>query len=438
MMRALVTFVLIAFAAPAYAAAPVVEVVSAGGVKAWLVEEHSQPLVAMKFVFRDSGTAYDPKGKEGRAQLMVGLLDEGAGDLDAQAFGEMLEDHAIQMGFGVDEDSVSGNWRALSEEAPVAVKMLGMALAKPRFDGDAVERVRGQILTLQQQREKSPAHLIDVAWRKAVFGDHPYGRDGMGTAASVKGLSRKDLMAHAERYLARDALVVAVVGDVTSEVLKGWLDEAFAGLPAKADRDTTVADAVFPEKGARVVVKSAVPQTLVMFTGPGLVRKDPDFYAGYVMNHLLGGGVMSSLLYEEIREKRGLSYGVSTAMEPMRHSALWSGGFSTRNEKAGEAMSTLRATLEAFAQKGPTAEQLEAAKQYITGAFMLGLDSHMEVAGYLITMQMHDLGRDYFEKRNGLMQAVTVEQVKAVAGRVVAPARLQEILVGQPVLEEAK
>jgi zinc protease len=419
-------------------AAPVQEVVSKSGVKAWLVEEHGLPLVSAKLLFVDAGTAYDPAGKEGRAKLAVGLLDEGAGEMDATAFSEALEEKAIRLSFGVDEDGVTAAMTVLSEFAPDGFRLMGLALGKPKLDEAAVTRVRGQMMTVLIQQEKDPGYVLQQRWRDVVFGGHAYSQPEWGTKESVKHLGRGDVVDYLRRYVARDNVRVAVVGDVTPAQLKEWLDAGLGGLPAKAQREVTLKDVALPAKAQQVVVENDVPQTVIAFGTQGVARKDPDFYDAYVMNHLLGGGTLTSLLSDEIREKRGLAYGISTALQPMRHAALWAGGFATKNDRAGEGVAALRQVMQDFAAKGPDEKQLAEAKQYITGAFVLGLDSNMDVASYLITMQQNDLGRDYLEKRNGLMNAVTREGVMKAAKKIVNTDGLQVVLVGKPVLEVKK
>ena len=415
-------------------ATEVQEVVSDKGVKAWLVEEHSLPLLAVKFTFLDSGTAYDPKGKGARAAMTAAMLTEGAGELDATAFSKALDDHAITLDFDVDSDDLSGSIKSTSEFNKEAFQYLGMTLNHPRFDTAAMQRVRQQILSLLGAQAKDPQYLLQRRWSEVLFGEHPYANPELGTAKSVQALTVGDFKQYMKAYLARDRLVVAVVGDITPEALKPLLDEAFGGLPATAKPDVTIADVQLPVEPHQVVVESDIPQTVALFGMQGLKRDDKAFYDGYVMNYLLGGGSLNSRLFIELREKRGLTYGVSTALMPMQHAALWSGNFATRNDKVGDALAALRDTLRHFATEGPTDEELLQAKHYLTGSFVLGLDSNRSIANYLITMQVNHLGRDYLDKRNGLMNAVTKDGVKAIAARMVDPKVLQVVMVGKPVL----
>jgi len=416
-------------------AADVQEVVSAKGIKAWLVEDHAVPLLAVKITFRDSGAAYDPKGKEGRASMAAAMLTEGAGKLDATAFSMALEDHAIELGFAVDDDTFAGRLTSTSEFTQQAFDLMGLALQHPLFARVSMDRVRLQMLSALHAQEKEPQYLLRQRWSAQLFGDHPYARNGLGTAKGVASLKDADLKKYLQAYLTQDRLVVAVVGDITPEALSLLLDSTFGALPAAAHPDSVVADVTIPNLPQQTVVVSDIPQTIALFGTQGVKRDDPAFYDAYVMNYLLGGGSLSSRLFSEVREKRGLTYGISSGLTPMRHAALWSGSFATRNEKVGDALKALRETLQTFANEGPSEEELAKAKQYITGSFVLSLDSNQAIASFLITMQMQRLGRDYLNKRNGLMEAVTREGVKAMAVKIADPKRLQVVMVGKPALD---
>lgn len=434
-MRARLRIALLVVAAfmPSLAAATEVkEITSPGGIKAWLVEEHALPLIAVKIAFKDSGVAYDPAGKEGRAAMSAAMLTEGAGDMDAHAFNEALENNAIRMDFAVDEDLFRASMESLSEHAELAFSYLGLALSKPRLDDDALERVRRQTLATITQQEEQPAYKLSRAWEKLVFGAHPYANPSLGTPESAKALAKADLQEFAQHYLTRGNMLVAVVGDITPEALGTLLDAHLGGLPEHYAPDTVLKDASLATQGAEKAVTHDIPQTMVMFGAPALKRNDPDYYAAYVLNQILGGsGSLTAKLSEELREKRGLTYSVFTQLDPMMHAAVWRGSFATRREKTSESLDTLKNALAQFAQDGPTDEEMARAKQYLTGSFVLNLDSNGEIANYLIAMQLHQLGRDYLDKRNSLMEAVTKEQVAALAKRLADPAHLFIVTVGK-------
>ena len=415
------------------------EIVTPSGIRAWLVEEHSLPLFSIRIAFNDSGYAHDPAGKEGLSNMVAGMLMEGAGDMDSNSFNEALESRAIQMNIATDEDKLETMMEALSETKEEAFSYLGMALTAPRFDDSALERVRAQAISLIAQQEQEPGYAAHRKWQQLAFGDHGYGHPSLGDKKSIGSLTRGDLKDFAGHYLTRENMLIAVSGDITPEELSRLLEANLAKLPEHFTPTTQVAEVKLPTKGETVTIPFDIPQTMVLFGTQGLKRNDPDYFNGYVMNHILGGGgSLNSRLNQEIRAKRGLAYSVNTRIDPMTHGASWMGGFSTRNEKAGDAVKALLDTLKDFVAHGPTQAQLADAKQFLTGSFVLSLDSNANITGFLISMQENHLGRDYFEKRNSLVNAVTREGVMAMAKRILQPDNLLLVLVGKPNLPAAE
>src|SRR5581483_2845374 len=338
---------------------------SPGGITAWLVEEHSVPLIAMRFAF-EGGSAQDPAGKEGVANFLAGMLDEGAGDLRSKEFQERMEEIAMRMSFDDARDAFYGSIETLSENRDKAVALLALALCKPRFDTDAVERVRGQLLANLAYAARDPDRVAGEQWAAMVFAGHPYGRPANGTPATVQGITRDDLSAFWSRTFARDNLRVVVVGDIDAATRAGTLDTVFGQLPASA-RLEPVAQTMPASKEKQKVVEMAVPQSVARFGLPAFTRKDKDFIAVFVLNSILGGGAMSSRLWEEVREKRGLAYSVYTIVQPYKHTSVFSGSVATKNEEIGQSLDVIRAELKRIATEGPTEKELADAKSYLTG-----------------------------------------------------------------------
>jgi zinc protease len=430
MARILAGFLLILALGTRAEAVEIKEVVSPGGIKAWLVEEHGIPLVALDYEF-DGGTSADPKGKEGLAYLTSGLLNEGAGDLDALAFQKALDERAIRMGFTAGRDQFSGTLKTLSEEKHEAFRLLGLALAQPRFEADAVERVREQVRSIQRSEDDNPRSVAGKAWMRAAFGDHPYASNPTGTPETLAGLTAEDLREYVRSTLTRDRLIVSVVGDVTPEELGPLLDAAFGALPAQG-KAAEVPD-IAPTLDARVeVIDTAVPQSVAMFGMPGLKRDDPDWYAALVMNQIFGSGGFSSRLMEEVRRKRGLTYGVGTYLMPMDHSALLLGSVATVNARMGESKSVIEGEIARMAQTGATEAELADAKTYLTGSYALNFDTSSAIAGQLTGMQRYGFDTDYINQRNSYIEAVTLADVNRVAQRLLDPNRTFWVIVGQP------
>lgn len=413
---------LLVAAAPASAASAtgrIQRVVSPSGIEAWLVEEHAVPIVALDFSFL-GGSTQDAPGKEGTVNLLSTLLDEGAGDMPSQAYQKRLEELSIELAFSDELDRFSGEMKVLSENRAAAFDLLALALTKPRFDAEAVERMRVQTITGIRRTARNPEAVAARTWAKTVFGDHPYARPGEGTEATVATIGVADLKkAHGEIFT-RKGLKIAVVGDIDAATLAPALDRIFGALPAEG-KLATVADVV-PKAGVTAREAMDVPQAAVRFGGPGLKRADPDFIAAYVMNHILGGGTFSSWLYQEVREKRGLAYTVATGLAPQMHAGQFVGALGTSADKVDETIAIVRQQLERMRDQGPSAAELAAAKAYLIGSYPLRFDTSDKIAGAVLGIQIEDLGIDYIDKRNAMIEAVTLDDVKRAAKRILAEA----------------
>ena len=319
---------------PSHAAAKVQHLISPGGIEAWFVQDATVPLIAMEYAF-GGGATQDPADKPGVGNMVANLLDEGSGDLDSKTFHERLERRAIELSFSTARDNFRGSLRMLRDNRDEAFDLLRMALTSPRFESSDVERIRAQVMSGLRRETSNPNSLASRRLLEIAFGDHPYGRPGNGTLDSVPRIDVADLKDYVRRVLARDTLRIAVVGDVDPATLGKLLDQTFGGLPAKASL-AQVADVEAAKPPQRAFIPLDVPQTVVTFGGPGFKRSDPNFMAGYVVNHILGGGGLSSRLYREVREKRGLAYSVYESLLWMDHSALFIGNTGTRADRAGE------------------------------------------------------------------------------------------------------
>jgi zinc protease len=397
-------------------AIPIQRVISPLGIEAWLVRQTTLPLVSMQFAFT-GGSSQDPADKPGVGYLMSGLLDEGAGNLDSQAFQEQLENHAIELRFRIDRDSMQGSLRTLNENRDKAVDLLRLALNAPRFDPKPVERVRGQVLSDLRRETTSPDAIASRRWWAAAFPDHPYGHRSRGTLDSVPRITVDDLRAFTKRTFARDNLKIAIVGDIDATAAGAMVDRIFGALPAKADLHP-VPNVEPKGLGERIAVNLDVPQAVILFGRTGIARKDPDFMAAYIDSYILGGGSFSSRLYQEVREKRGLAYGVDSSLVWMKHTALILGGTATRADKIGETLKIIDQEIKRLAENGPTADELSKAKAYLKGSYVLNLDTSRKIAGALLQIQVDNLGIDYIDRRDAEIDAVTLDDAKRVAKRL--------------------
>ncbi len=427
MIRLALAFVLLAL--PVRAEIAIKEVTSPGGIRAWLVEDHGIPFTALEIRFR-GGTSLDVPGRRGATNLMTGLIEEGAGDLDAQGFAQARDALAAELEFRPWQDSIAVSAKMLTENRDQAVDLLRLALTQPRFDQDAVDRVRGQVLTGLRSDAKDPETLAARAFDLAAFGDHPYGSAGDGTIESVTALTRDDVIAAWQGAIARDRIYVAAVGDITADQLGRLLDELLGDLPASGAPLPGRADYLLA--GGVTVIDYPTPQSVIQFGHTGLKRDDPDFFAAFLLNEILGGGRFSSRLMTEVREKRGLTYGVGTSLVPLDQAELIIGGLSTDNTKVAQVVDLIRTEWARLGAEGVTEAELEAAKTYLTGSYPLRFDGNGPIANILVGMQMEDLPIDYALTRNDKINAVTMADIARVAKELLQPDQLHFVVAGQP------
>lgn len=406
------------------------KVTSKKGIEAWLVEDHSRPILSLQFAF-NGGSAQDPAGKPGVATFVAGMLDEGAGNLDSEAFQNRLEDLAAKMTISASYDHISGSFQTLTENREESLKLLQMALNSPHFDPADADRIREQLIATLRVEEKDPDKVASNEWFKLAFGSHPYGRPTNGTVESVAAITSDDLRAYAKRIFARDNLKVAVVGDIDPATLSTVLDSIFGDLPAKSER-TPFQDVIWQSASKQRIVQMPNPQSVVQFGYQGLKRKDPDFIPAYILNYVVGGGGFASKLMQEVREKRGLAYSVYTYLYPLEHAGIFAGGVATENKGVGQSLDIIKSELERAAQDGLTEEELRRAKDYLIGSYALRFDTSAKIAAQLLAIQLDDLGIDYIEKRNSEIEAITVADIKRAAKRLLDQKNLIVTVVGEP------
>ncbi len=392
------------------------EVSSPSGIKAYLVENYTSPIITVSFSFA-GGTTQDPQGKEGITHLLSTMLDEGAGSIDGPNFQAQTENLGMEIRFSAERDYFTGTMQTLSENSVESFELLRLALSQPRFDTASMERMRQAILKGLKRRQSSPRAIASIALRKSLFKDHPYGRPKRGTIESVGQLSRDDLSDIHRRLLVKKGLVIGVVGAINKQELGTIIDVVFGSLPAESDLDH-IAEAKL-EFGSKIRKDMDIKQSIVSLALPGMRRSDPDFFAAYLANHILGGGSFSSRLYEEVREKRGLAYSIYSYIATYSHAAFTLVGTSTDPKRADEAIEIIRSELRRMAETGPDAQELQAAKKYIIGSYAIrNLDTSIKVAGVLVAIQQVDLGIDYIDRREDIINSVTLEDVKRAAAKL--------------------
>ncbi len=416
-------------ALPAAADIEIQEVTSPGGIDAWLVEDPSIPFVALEIWFQ-GGASLDEPGKRGATFMMMGLLEEGSADLDARGFAEAVEGLAAGFGFDTYRDAVTVSAQMLSQNRDEAALLLRNALTDPTFDDDAVDRVRGQIISIIEGDAQDPEEIASQTFNALAFGDHPYGSDLEGTVESVSALTRDDLFAAHQNVLARDRVVVGAAGDISAQELGALLDTILGGLPAQG---APMPDqAPYNLTGGQTIVAFPSPQSVALFGHEGIERTDPDFFPAFVLNQILGGGGFQSRLMTEVRVERGLTYGVGSFLSLAELRPMLLGQFSSSNDLVAEAVAVIRDEWADLAENGVSEAELEAAIRYMTGAYPLRFDGNERIAGILAGMQADGMPVDYIVTRNDQVAAVTVEDIQRVAERLLDPEGLHFVVVGQP------
>ena len=416
-------------ALPARAEIDIQQVTSPGGLKAWLVEEHSIPFVALEIRFR-GGTSLDAPGKRGEVNLMTGLLEEGAGDIDARAFAAARDALAAEFRFDSGNDLIAVSAKMLTENRDAAAALLRAALVDPRFDADAVERVRGQVLAHLRDRETDPDARASDVFDALAYGHHPYGSYDGGTPESVAALTRDDIVGAFHRAIARDRVYIAAVGDITPEALGALIDGLIGDLPATGA--PMPADVAFGATGGITVVPFPSPQSVAQFGQTGIGIDSPDFFAAYILNEILGGAGFNSRLMTEVREKRGLTYGIRTYLIDSDHSDAIVGAVSSVNPRMAETVKVVQDEWRRIATEGVTADELAAAKTYLTGAYPLRFDGNGPIAKILVSMQLDGRSPDYVTTRNAMIEAVTLAEINRVAAELYRPDALRFVVAGAP------
>ena len=416
--------------APAAGAVDVKEVTTPLGIKAWLVQDKSTPVIALSFSFGD-GSATEPEGKKGVTNLMSIMLTDGAGSLPAEDFRRREEDATASMGFGAAPDLLSGSLRVLSANRDKGFELLRLAMTEPRFDESMLEQRRAQAIAALNQAEQRPNTVALRTLTATMFEGHPYAHNVSGLRDSLKTLTPDDLRKRAHELLSRDGLLVSAVGDIDAAQLSRELDKTFGSLPATADKPV-LPPWTPPTKPRTIVVERPVPQSSVLMAMPALSRDDPDWYATLVMAQILGGG-QQSRLFEQVREKRGLAYSVTASLRSYAKAAMLIVSTASANEKVAETIDVIRKEIDRLRDDGVTADELTDAKTYLSGSLALALDSSGAVSNMLQSFQVDRLPPDYFVKRADLISAVTAEDVQRVARKILRDQVITTVVVGQPV-----
>lgn len=418
------------FALPVFAATDIQTLTTKRGIDAWLVEDHNIPFVALEIRIK-GGTSIEPMDQRGIVNLMMGLLEEGSGAMDARAFSMARDSLAANFGYDAYSDAVSISARFLTENRDQAIALLRQSIVDPRFDQDAIDRVRGQVESIIQSQEKNPDEMVSRAWDSEAYGNHPYASQDIGTADTLATITAKDLKDIHRDIMVQDRVLVSAVGDISAAELSDMIDDLLGDLPISSPLPFPDRAVIGLKSGVRVI-PFETPQSVILFGSEGINRNDPDFFAAFVLNTIFGGGNFENRLMIELREKRGLTYGVGTYLSSRDYADLFVGKFATANDRVGEAIQVVQDVWRDIAANGVTQDELDQAKTYLTGAYPLRFDGNAEIANILIGMQYDGLTPDYVKNRNDFINAVSLQDVKRVAERVIQPEALRFMIVGSP------
>ena len=422
-----------AFAQPQAAAqqphgVPVREITTPGGITLWFVSDATVPMIVLSAYWK-GGAAIDPPHLEGAASVMTDMLTEGAGTMESNAFKERLEDLNMSLGFSAGGDGVGMSLTTLTENRDAAFEMARLALMQPRFDAESLARIKRQLHVAIRARETNPGFIASVAMDDALYPGHPYAR--RISNESVDAITRASLIERRNALLSRNHLVITLVGDIDEATAGRLIDSTFGALPALPPAPEPP-DATLRPATPLIVRPLPQPQSVISFAAPGIQDTDPDWIPLAVANYILGGGGFSSRLMDQVRERRGLVYGISTTPSVRDHVALFFGGAQSENARVKEAIDVTRAEISRLYTEGATQAEVNDAITYLTGSFALSLDSDIKIASVL--QNYHIVGRDvtYVNRRNDLIRAVTLDDVNRVIRRVFDPNKFTFVVVGQP------
>lgn len=406
------------------------EVITPKKLTAWVIEDHYLPIISLRITFENAGFAYDPADKAGVAFMVASMLDEGAGNLSSLDYKKQIEALATTLSFSVDEDRFYISLQTLTQHLPEALSLLRTVLTEATFDDKALDRIRGQILVLLTKQQEDPQYIAAQKFKEIMFGNHPYSKTKYGHKETINALTRDDLVAFVMQHFTQENLSVSVAGDVSGKTLSALLDDTFSSLPQTQHPVPAIEAPILNSRADIVYIDYPIPQSVILFGTPGLLRNDPDFYPAYIMNHILGGGGFESRLTNEVREKNGLAYSIYSYLDTLKHAGLLAGYVGTANENTEQAIRLIKEQIVRIKEHGVTEAELRDAKDYLLYSFPLKMTKNANLTSFMSGMQQDELGIDFLQKRNDYVQNVSIDEVDKAAYELLDVNKMLFVVVG--------
>jgi len=402
---------------------------SKNGIKFWLIEDNTLPLVSVSFSFK-GGSILDPVGQDGVTNLMTSLLDEGTKNFTASEYRLFKRENGIKISFSTSKERIEGTFQVVKPSLQEGFYLLNESINKAKFPIDEIKKVKSQIEASIKIDNSDISTLASNKFNESFFKDKLIGRNTKGNLKTLSSISRDNIQSIYKSSFIKDRLVIGISGDIESSLAKKYIDYVFGDLPSKKFENPISTLKELSE--GKKIIKIKTPQTTVVFGQKGLGRKDKEYFAVRVINYVLGGGGFQSRLYKEIREKNGLVYSIYSYLMPYEYTGVIVGGFQTRNQNVGKTIEKVKTEWNRIKNQGITKIELQNAKNYYKGSFSRNFTSTLSIASLLMIVQYYDLGEDYFDKRDLIIDNLKLNELNNLAKNLFDSENLFFMIVGEP------